>query len=259
MAFLFDDANEEYLEVDSVAFTAQPLTLAGWAKRDASPAADLAAIWLGDKGEAAESYSLQIDTDGADALQMRRRGTGGGSAITSTATALNTWHHIMGTANPTGLLVAYLDGEGKGTFGTTGTVTTFDRTAIGRAADITPALYFSGYLAHMAIWNSVLSDGEAILLASGLDPRCIQSGSLQNYWPLGDDASDIVGSQNLTEFNGPTSGLADPQGVPSPCGGQPIWWYFGEPFWEKLKNGLWIPKKGFDLYGDILPVLEGAI
>jgi hypothetical protein len=71
---------------------------------------------------------------------------------------------------------------------------------------------FDGKIAHVAVWNTSLSDADIALLVGGDNPLTVQSGSLLAYWPLQDTGateSDAVGSNDLA-VTGATHSTDDP-------------------------------------------------
>jgi hypothetical protein len=68
----------------------------------------------------------------------------------------------------------------------------------------------NGLIAHVAIWNSILSEAQVVQLANGALPTDVSRDTLVAYWPLVGSASpepDTVGSYNLTLSSTPGQGM----------------------------------------------------
>lgn len=68
--------------------------------------------------------------------------------------------------------------------------------------------YFTGQIAHAAIWSVALADTEIAVLGAGLAPIRVRPASLSAYWSLsGKDSPeiDIVGRNDLTVTNATVS------------------------------------------------------
>ena len=70
----------------------------------------------------------------------------------------------------------------------------------------------SGDIAHVAVWDVVLTDDEVATLAEGISPLRVRRGSLIAYWPVGGQSTerDIVGGLNMTVNGTPTQSEEPP-------------------------------------------------
>lgn len=131
---------------------------------------------------------------GADVYWLNFNGTGlsvstwnGSQATTGTQSSvvtLNRWN--QGMARFTSDLQRFVQGNGR-----TGTVNginsnqatqVIDRLTLGMADN--PQRFFTGYMAHVAIWNALLSDADSASLGRGVSPLSVRPANLVAYWPL---------------------------------------------------------------------------
>jgi hypothetical protein len=210
MSRLFDDATPDYLQSDTAIVSAAPMTVSAWIRLD-DLSSDQVFFWCGDKDDPTEAFTLQFDN--SNQIEWRTiDGSGGARASTSTGVTIDTWHHIAGTEISTTSRAAWIDGGSKGTNSSTRSPSGTDRTAIGMSRDSSPSRETSGNIAHVAVWDAVLSDSEIASLAAGVSPLRIRRGSLIAYWPLNGQSPeiDVVGSLNLTLFGPPTVDFEPP-------------------------------------------------
>ena len=118
------------------------------------------------------------------------------------------WHHIAGIFKSTASRTVYADGV-AGTENTALDTNTFnpDRWAVGGSLRSTPALMFTGLLAHAARWSAELTPTEIAQLAKGKHPASVRPESLVMYWPLSGDQPaerDLAMNVRLLENGGPT-------------------------------------------------------
>lgn len=207
-ARLFDDATPDYMQADTAAFTAAGVTIAGWVNPDDFPGGDTTFFWNGDKDDPSESWVLQLESSG-DVVAIRALAAGSGTqANSTTGFTLDVWSHVAGTEVATDDRNAFIDGGSKGSNTSSRSPAGADRTAIGMSRDSTPSRAFSGSIAHVAIWNGILTDGELASLGAGFPPRRVRPDILIHYWPLngsgGGAEVDIIGGLNLTITGSPT-------------------------------------------------------
>lgn len=220
MARLFNDGNNEYLEIDQAVVTVPPFAMAcGFYSDDATIVQALMA--LVDKDAADEYHVLRIrgDVAGDPVSALSRTGAGGDDAKTSSGYSANTWHHACGIWAAATDRRVFIDGGSKGTDANNRAPAGIDRTSIGRLGDSSPALYMSGRLAEAAIWDLSTWPGATDILkadaweasvlpalAAGRLPCEYQLG-LVGYWPVwGLHSPEIdcaTGVYPMTLFNGP--------------------------------------------------------
>lgn len=227
MARLLTFASSEYLELASALATATPISFAAWVRTD-DVTKDQCAIGLAASATADQGWMLMImGSLAGDKISAVAYDSGGWrSASTSSGVSVNTWHHACAVFAAANSRAAYLDGGSKGTNTTSSTPTTPNQTAVGRMPDKTPAYYFSGRIAHAAIWSVALSDAEVALLAAGVRPSEVQRANLVEYWELDRDKDDgLIGGNDLTAYNTPS--VADGPPLVRPSHGPGV--YFDGP------------------------------
>lgn len=207
MARLFDDAQNEYLQINSAVLTAVPLTMACWAYVDDMTPVPLL-MCLTDKDVDTQGFVLHvIDDGGTNEVWGRTVGAAWKTAETTAGFALNTWFHAAFVTATSASRAVYLNGANKGTNSAVMTPVGVDSTTVGRLTRASHASYMSGRIAWPAIWNVALSDDEVAALAAGAHPTMIRPGSLAAFWPLGGldteetdggTARDIWGGYDLT-------------------------------------------------------------
>ena len=198
MARLFDDASTEYLKIDSATVSAVPFSVSLWVKRDAD--VECVPFSIVDKDSNVHSFAIQclVAADSNYIRAFARDAGGYGIAVTTTGLTNNVWQHILAVFAANDDRRVYLNGGGKGTNATSRTPANMDRTAIGYWGIATPSNYFSGDIAEVGVWNTALTDEDALVLAAGFSPKAVQSSNLISYWPLIRGLNDGVGGYNLT-------------------------------------------------------------
>ena len=216
MARLFDDASTERLLVDAAVLSGVPISVSVWFRRDAD--VEVAPFSLTDKDSEVDAFVIQCLASG-DSNQVRAfaRDSGGyGIATTSTGTTDNVWQHVLAVFADVDDRRVYLNGGGKGTNATSRTPANMDRVSIGCWGRQSPANWFSGDIAEVAVWNGTLTDADAVTLAKGFSPRLVQPVNLTAHWDLIRGLNDNIGGYNLTA-SGPTVSdhprIILPQGV----------------------------------------------
>ena len=131
---------------------------------------------------------------------------------------LTAWDCVIGTFDYDGTRIprwdAHINGAGSFTYGN-GNVPVFGATnhfTIGTVWD-SANRPFDGYIAHVAIWNRVLTAQEITDLSAGSSPLTAASSGLLRYWPLTADAAtqvDEAGSGHDLTVYGATFSTDDP-------------------------------------------------
>lgn len=207
MAYLFDDASNEYIEVDSAPITAAPLTWSCWAYVD-DLSIDSAFMWLGDKDVSDNHWHMKCDGNGSDQLLLRSRNNAlGVDAITTNAFSVNTWHHCFAIITNSTDRTAILDGDtaNKGTNTTSSAPDDIDRFTIGRNGDSTPNNEMSGRIAEVAMWDVALTEAEGVWLSKGFSPLTLthRLTNLKLYRDLIRDLNRPYIGASMTAFNNP--------------------------------------------------------
>ena len=136
---------------------------------------------------------------------------GGYKAVNSggAGSTTNTWQHAAAVVTSASNYAVFYNGANKGTETTAVTMTpaNLNRIALGRQS-FASADYFTGALAHCAVWSAALSDAEIEILGAGLIPTRVRPTALVAYWSLSgkdDPEIDIVGRNDLTVTNATVS------------------------------------------------------
>lgn len=208
MARLFDDGATEYLEIEQAALAGAPLAITCLFNTNDMDNSQ-ALVFILDKDVDNHWLGLFI-TANNDRLNADSQSEIGGVRATTTSSYLvNTWHHGCGIWATVTDRRAFLDGGSKGTDVNSITPANLDRTSIGRLGRATPAVYMSGMIAEVAIWDLSSWPGatdsdkadafEKILpsLAKLYTPKHYPLG-LVAYWPLIRGLNDKFGGYNLT-------------------------------------------------------------
>lgn len=201
MSYLFDGV-DDFLEATGAAISAQPFTFSIWVK-PAALGADMTVMSQGDSTVTTKFQEVVIQANST----VRFRESDASSAQAATATgsvSLDTWVHAVGVSRSIADRSAYRDGGSRGNNAVSKAFASTDRIAIGkRAGGTATPQYFNGRLAEVAIWSTDLFDDEIASLALGRVPTSIRPARLAAYWPLLNNAEDVVGSFDLTP-NGAT-------------------------------------------------------
>lgn len=203
MGYLFDDASSESLTVASATVTEVPLTLAGWFKAD-DDTIEMAGMSVSVNASNRHASIMFRGDVGGDPIQASFKGTttvgtaSGGSGFVS-----GTWVHVAAVFGASNSRYLYTDG----TAGSEGTVEcgtlSADQMSVGERRG---SLFFSGSIAHPAVWNVALSAVDIGALASGASPLMVRPDALKNYWPLLNYSPEIeiVSRKEMTLNNTPT-------------------------------------------------------
>jgi len=206
MSYDFDGHGDANLNV-ATPIAALPLTMACWFKVDTDGEGHTL-ICLGNAANS-EIFRLGASMDVAGDPVVFRASTSGGSQSninTSSGATLDTWHHACAVASNSTNRAVYLDGANKTTIAT-GTRTISAATLLAIGAQYQAGSFgadSNGKVAHVAIWDVALSDGEVASLAAGDNPLTIQPDHLIAYWPLTADLVDLVDGLTLTNGGGAT-------------------------------------------------------
>lgn len=191
---------------------AYPFSISAWIKADLDTANQVvASVDQGDSGGVNQLY-----IDGATAGDPVGAGTyvsGWGIASTSTGFTKETWHHICAVFAAANDRRVYIDGGSKGTDATNksgaGSYELSIGCRYGHPGGSAPAALFDGRIAEVAIWTSALSDANVVSLAGGAAADTVDSGNLDEYWWLYEDADSNNSGTNLTEVGSPTYSTGD--------------------------------------------------
>lgn len=218
MARLFDDASSQYAENASAVLSGVPITVAACVYPDAV-SRNQSIFGIFDTAGTAQYFDLFIDN--VDRVVAATKQGGENSARTVATVSVNTWHHVAAVFAAINDRAAFLDGANKVSDANTRTPVGLDITSIGRRGHSAPALYFSGRIAEVGVWNVALTDDEILSLAKGMPPCMVRPANLVPCWELmGTDSPepDANGGFPMTLYASPTK--ADhPPGVFRPAPG----------------------------------------
>lgn len=184
MSRLFDDASNQFLEVDATDITAAPLTMACWFYSDDN-ALQQGLGFIGDKDVSNQYFALLLTTTGKVAAATRQSSSTQAESTNGTAYTANAWHHACGVWSAANSRAAFLDGTDKGTEATSLTPTGADRISIAHLGDSSPSNPMSGRIAEFGIWTIALADADVALLAAGIPPTRVRPDALAHYWRIG--------------------------------------------------------------------------
>lgn len=201
MARSFVVGNTEYLRVTNSPVTAEPVTLACWAKLNSVAATHRTAMSIGEVA-AGDYHALQV----TNTIVWRARSWDGAAqeAIYTAAVALESWHHLVAVFAADNDRRIYVDGD-RGTDDANAVVVgAFGAVSIGVSADSTPYGYMDGEVAEAAVWDVALTDNEIFQLAQGTPVVFVRPQSLGAYYSLFETDRDFWRSiYNMTAINAP--------------------------------------------------------
>lgn len=201
------NGSSQYLSVAQAVLTANPLTIAAWFKSTSQTAEQcIASVGVSGANTCLGRVKAHGATTGDPVQAETRTATLGSVAATTTAYTANTWHHACGVFTSNTSRDAFIDGGSKGS-STVSRIGSADQFIVGAAGAL--GLLFAGNIAHVAVWNIALSDGDVATLAAGADPQTIQAGNLVAYWTLSSDGSPTVGALTLVATGSPTFDAGD--------------------------------------------------
>ena len=189
-------SSTEYLNLGSAICTSYPFSISAWFK---VPDVDnnYSIVWIGDTGTSNNSLggvlSNGLQTNSM-ALHVRDSTTNEIHAFG--AVTINTWMHILAVFHSTTSREVCPNGgtcdQSTASVSPIGT----DETTIGSVISV-PTWYYEGNIAEVAIWcDDALTESDGANLSNGANPQTIPG--LNAYWPLLNDANDIVGSNDMT-------------------------------------------------------------
>lgn len=178
----FNGSSDTAFTVGSV--SAYPVSVSIWFRPDA--VAEMGLISLTDADVAGHYLLLKLDTSINDRVAMEAS-DGSGSVLTNTTSdfSASSWQHAAAVFTSATDRAVYYQGGNKGTSATSRSPSGESHTTTGYLrTNSTSTIFFNGHLAHSAVWNVALSDGEIAALANGWSPLSVQPQSLWAYWPL---------------------------------------------------------------------------
>ena len=181
MSRAFVAASSQYVEYAGAVVTAYPLTFSCWIWPTIAAQTIMS---IADSTNANKRQALAMSAAGAINMTSHNGSTSTSATTTANATA-NEWNHVAGIVTSGTNRASYLNGGNKGTDTTNiGMGTGHNRTTVGRRSNSTPAAYFDGRIAEVAVWNVALTDDEVRSLANRVCPLDLRPTALVGYWPL---------------------------------------------------------------------------
>ena len=189
-SILFNDASNQYLEVDKAVVSETPLTMMCWVYCD-DLSSNTYVMYIADKDVTDQAFGLRLNSGGAGNVHaLTYAGTAAAALATATMSA-NTWHQVCAVFVSPNDRRAYIDGGNEGTNNASRTPTGLDRTSIGRAGDSTPGYYMSGKVGFAMIWNRALSALEIAWFYR--EPFCMFERAISS-WLIGNQIVNLAGT-----------------------------------------------------------------
>jgi len=205
----FNGSSQYAVKTGGAPVSASPFTICGWFRIDALVQQTLCALSSGVDGH---FYNVELQTNGT--LRIYTQGASGESTFTSNTVGTSAWFHIALIATSVSSRRVILNGVWASAGVQTdnivpGNITVF---AVGVLDFYNDNYnYTDGQAAHVAIWDSALSQAQIEALAAGDNP--LNVGTPVAYWPLSGLASpepDEVGAYDLTLIASPPAGAFGP-------------------------------------------------
>jgi hypothetical protein len=197
-SFVFNGSSN-YMELPSAVLSSTPLTIVAWF----NPDNDTTAFSIASIGGTTARFELLADgATAGDPIDARSVNAGG---TTQQATqgdfAPTTWQHAAAVLASATSRTAYLNGVAGTPNTASNSPSGMTKTIIGaRYNGGTRGIFFSGKLAHVAIYNIALSGSDIASLATpGTLPTSVQNANLVFYASLqGGIAKDSISNTSLT-------------------------------------------------------------
>jgi len=197
MTDFFEFLANDYISVSPCPVTVRPFSVAAWYYPSSLNSSQHRLVTLEPSGgDAAYHYNLMLETD-TQPMWRARYQSGNDTADTATNINGGQWNHIVGVEVAFNERYAYLNGGNRGDNLTNSGDINLDVMTIGNRLSGIDIDYANGVVAHVAVWNSQLSDADVALLATGVSPTLVQPGSLVFYRPLEGNLAGGVGSFSL--------------------------------------------------------------
>lgn len=179
-----------------------PFSVAGWFRSTSITTTQIIACAGNLTGADDDRTTLQAAGGAAGDPVRCSAVTNGGSAASvdsTTGYTANVWYHACMSCLSSTSRSVYINGGSKATTLGSRAMTGLNTFTIGaqRSAG-SLGNYFSGDLAELAVWDSALSDADALSLGTGFKPFRVATSSLIFYAPLIRGVQDVVGGVALT-------------------------------------------------------------
>lgn len=195
MSRLFNGSSD-LCTVTALPVNAYPATISLWFKRNVNPTGPLSMFNITDTAAAFNYIDVFINGAASDIASGTTRTSGTGrTSSSSIATTQDTWQNIiLLLASATSRRLWLNDGSAAAEDTTSHNwPTALDSMNIGALKINTTGQYFSGRLAHIALWNTAL-DATARTQLQTLYPSSVSAGSLQGYWAMTENEATLIDS-----------------------------------------------------------------
>jgi len=201
---------------------AYPKTILVWFKTSDVSQSSSNAIMVSDDDGSNKQNQCQLRGDQSPNYPIAVASYNSGWAYTFCASPYpqnSTWHCAVVVFTSDNNREVYLDGASYAQTTTSQAAGSTTHVSLGcRYGSSSPGVYYTGQLAHFAMWDIALSGAEIASLAAGTNPQDIQYANLQAHHILGTDGTDEMGGATLTEVSSPSYTGDDPP-VDPPGGG----------------------------------------
>lgn len=189
-------------------------SLFAWIK----PTSATANYMVGGAGDTAEMEEFGIYAEGAVTGKVKgfNKEAGGTTSVESTTAVSTAWQPVLITWTSTALGVFdhRIYYAGGAVVSNTSSAAQFDPTAMDRfvigVRMMDDTLWFNGEIAEVALWSSVLTQGNFDSLAGGALPESIASGSLIDAWTLRTNGNQTGVKANVLTASNTSQGGAHP-------------------------------------------------
>lgn len=193
-------ASSQYFIGNQSIITDEPITMACWFFPLATPSGVPFSC-----GTSGTDNRLQIQVTSTNITVLRTRaGVSNASAIFTGTFTFNIWYHVVATISPSGGEIAIWSNGVKG--GTTGVnpglSMPISEILIGARRVSTPGNFFTGSVAELSLWNTVLTSSEIESLAKGFRPSRIRPSGLSFYTPFIRETHELRNGVSITNANG---------------------------------------------------------
>lgn len=136
--------------------------------------------------------------------KIEAQGGGNNAVVGNTSISSSTWFHATCIISSAASQV-FLNGTLDGSLSINQSIySSMDRLGIGVVDRASPALFFQGLIAEVAVWNVALTASEIASLGKGFTPDQIRPQSLAFYAPLLRDLIDVRGGRIITNVGSAT-------------------------------------------------------
>jgi hypothetical protein len=197
MAYQFTGTSSRYLSTPATTLTAPPLTIAAWCYQSS-----LATGTIASASPATGNYVGILSLVGGPIRLV----FGSRDVDTTTSATAGTWNHAAGVYASTTSKTAYLNGVGNTDTSSLGASIISAPAALVGARRLNGglAVYYTGLIAEVGIWDVALTPEEIASLAKGMTCDKVRPQSLVYYAPLVRDLQDVRGGLTITNNNGAT-------------------------------------------------------